>query len=139
MGPGHRFYDLAQSDDTQPMLASLKEDLKALIAMNKKIQSRSADYCPVGDICNNLFFVTPPRHVRLNAGEEEDIRSIIKEINSKLLNIDDEQLRQIEHLMMVAGTAQKALAIRELLVHRGYKIRILCTDIEAAKSILAYK
>ncbi len=139
MGRGHRFYDLAQSDDTQPMLLSLKEDLKRLITLSKKIQSRFADYCPIGDICNNLFFVTPPHHVRLHGNEEKDIRCIINEINSKLLNIDDEQLQQIDNLMMVAGTAQKALAIRELLVHRGYKIRILCTDIEAAKSILAYK
>jgi DNA-binding transcriptional regulator LsrR (DeoR family) len=140
MGPGHRFYELANSNDTpQPMFLALKEDLQNLIKLCKKIQSVYGDYCPVGDICNNLFFVTPPSHVRVSSHDENEIRSTIKGINSKLLNIDDDQLQQIDNLMMVAGTAQKALAIRELLVHRGYKIRILCTDVAAAKSILAHK
>jgi hypothetical protein len=109
-----------------------------IVEICKRVDA-TPSYVPVADICNRLFFVPPPRGVSLAAHDRRKILELIDTINSRLINVSEDQLKDIRQIILVAGTARKALAIRYLLSRPKkdrLSIRILCTDQASAKLIL---
>jgi DNA-binding transcriptional regulator LsrR (DeoR family) len=139
---GHRFYDLALSSDQEPVMGELRAQLRDLVSLCDRVRRycKSVDhYFPVADVCNNLFFVKPPKGLQIRGSDESEIADRINAINSCLFNVTAEQLKQIGHIILIAGTRQKALAIRHLLEGGEYNIGVLCTDSETAKTIISYQ
>ncbi len=108
-------------------------------------QTGMAEYSPVAIVCNHFAFLPPPAEVQgpdVSAIEEE-IRKLVKELNDRLVAINDEQLASIKALVLVAGGREKAPAIFNLLTAKGegnaekFAVRWLCTDSLLAKRILA--
>jgi DNA-binding transcriptional regulator LsrR (DeoR family) len=136
---GHRFNEFVDESEKSEFnrdhtLDPILEPLRKLIGI---CRSGSNDfYCPVADICNNLFFVPPPPEVKVSLETITSIRKLIDTINKQLVNISEEQLRQIQNIILVAGGIQKACAVRELLMNDSYHILFLCTDGATAREIL---
>lgn len=134
---GHRFYDEIITRQPEPVLAPAREELLELIELCREASGNAEpSYCPVADISNNLFYVRPPTGLKVAPAVEERIRELISGINPRLLNIPETTLKGTGTVLLVAGTRQKALAIRELLTSASYRIRFLCTDRAAAETIL---
>ena len=134
---GHRFYDELTTGQPEPVLAPVHGELAELIELCRRAAGTGAEpYCPVGDISNNLFFVRPPAGSKVAPEIEGRIRQLIATINPRLLNVPEDILKQVGTVLLVAGTRQKALAIRELLTSDSYRIRFLCTDRAAAEAVL---
>ena len=137
MSAGHRFYDEITAGQPEPILVPLHAQFSELIDCCRKANpGRNPSYCPVADLSNNLFYVRPPGGMTVPAGVEDRIHELISDINPRLLNVPESTLKETGTLLLVAGTRQKALAIRELLTSDSYRIRFLCTDRSAAETIL---
>lgn len=73
-----------------------------------------------------------------------DARRIVKgSSNKRLLTISEEQLGMIGGLLLVAGTSDKAVAIRKFLDDsesepRRVRVQVLCTDAPTAELILKW-
>jgi len=142
----HRFYQEvrretgAASPSGQNVLAPIKKFLKELVDISEKYSQ--GIYCPIADVCNRLMFVERP-DVRIKEADRQKMLKLIEAINARLLTIDSDQLGRIRGLLLVAGTTQKALAIRKLLLESelqqsGLRIRTVCTDSAAAQLILEH-
>jgi DNA-binding transcriptional regulator LsrR (DeoR family) len=135
-GPGHRFYEAAQSEPDD-ILAPIHAELKTLVKLCGDLKTvTKSTYNPIGDICHKLFYVEPPPGIPIDFQQESRIRKAIDKTNERLLNISENQLQSVKTIVLVAGTERKALAIRELLKGGLYKIHYLCTDKKAAARIL---
>jgi DNA-binding transcriptional regulator LsrR (DeoR family) len=134
---GHKMFDAVTSTESasDQMLTPINQWLKPLVNIAKELST--SHYCPVADISNNLFYVEPPRGLRVSPGKEEQIKDLIQNVNANLLNIDDKQLRQVQTIVIVAAGLQKARAIRQLLDDESYHIRFLCTDETTVLEILS--
>lgn len=138
-GPGHRFFD-AVENHRDTIFSPLHRDLIALVELCKKYTRTSPSYCPIGDICNRLFLIPDPEQ-GLQGKPEEDIDNLVKKINSRLINVEIEQLSQIRNIILIAGTAVKAIALRHILKlgDPKFNIRMLYTDSTAAAELVALK
>jgi DNA-binding transcriptional regulator LsrR (DeoR family) len=139
LAPGHRFFQEGRGAQETPVLAPIRKYLTSLVQCCSDIQRqlRHPSYCPVGDICHELFFVRPPSDARIPDDLQKRVNGLIKEINACLLCVGSEQLRSIKKVLVVAGTERKALAIRELLSNQSHSFYALCTDKRAALRILS--
>src|SRR5206468_2477017 len=88
------------SSMTEPVLGSLKK----LEDLCRSLRPRGSFYDPVADVCNWLFFVTPPAGVSITPQNKANIEKLITDINSRLLSADYNQLKQIQSIYLVAGT-----------------------------------
>jgi hypothetical protein len=136
---GHRFNEFVDESERGEFkrdhtLDPILEPLRKLIRICKTVSNDC--YCPVADICNNLFFVTPPPEAKVPMEVATSIRQLIESINRQLVNISEAQLGQIRNIMLVAGGVQKAYAIRQLLTNDSYHIPFICTDGATAREIL---
>jgi DNA-binding transcriptional regulator LsrR (DeoR family) len=138
LSEGHRFYKEVKRPpaEREPSLEPIIKFLEPLVNLSEEIEHKYQNmYCPVGDICNRLFYVSPPKRVKIPDQDEIKIKELIGKINEVLLTISEDQLHQIGTIMLVAGGIIKAPAIRQLLDSQ-YKIRILCTDKRTAEEII---
>jgi DNA-binding transcriptional regulator LsrR (DeoR family) len=139
LGPGHRFYEEAKTPQTNSYLSRIADELRTLLDLADSL-TRPNDpvpYFPIGDISNNLFFVNPPKGVSVRPSIKKEIRTVITRINMRLLNVSESELKQINGIILVAGTLPKALALRDLLMNPEYSIQVLCTDVGTAEALLA--
>jgi len=135
----HRFYEAVRRNDPGRALTTVFPELRKLVRLADDHSNET--YCPVADVCNRLYFIDPPRNVSIGNGPKKSIRNLIAQINDRLLNISEEQLAMIGGLLLVAGTREKALAIRSLLEgselpQPRVRVRVLCTDVPTAELIL---
>ena len=136
--PGHRFFDAVvrgvQGDVLDPILAQLKK----LVALSSDVRKQDglAEYCPVADICNRLFFLPPPAPHQLAKGVQQKIEALITAVNARLLTASEEQMSSVERLVLVAGGTSKAQAIATLLDNAQLHVRIVCTDAVTARAML---
>lgn len=138
LSEGHRFYQEVKTPlaEREPSLKPIFKFLEPLVKLSEEIEFKSAGtYCPVGDICNRLFYVSPPKGINIPDKDQASIKQLVESINEVLLTITEDQLRQIKTIMLVAGGIIKAPAIRQLLDNK-YKIGILCTDKRTAEEII---
>ncbi len=132
--PGHRMHQWITAGERDERLDAIRAPLKTLIDLCAKYSSTSAYYCPVGDVCNYLHYFKPPKGVPISARHVATITTHIEQINKRLLAIDRNGLKNIQALVLVAGTVRKAWAIRTVLAN--YAVRLLCTDKETAVTML---
>jgi hypothetical protein len=144
----HRF--CKQFDHSLDALAALQPELNRLLTLIKPAVDRG--YCPVGDICNRLFFVEPNTPAqRLDQDEQDAIKEYVGRVNDKILSVNKEQLRMIREkgsLIAVAGGRFKLDAISSLIplkdgsrlaintLGEGISVDILCTDATTAEGLL---
>jgi DNA-binding transcriptional regulator LsrR (DeoR family) len=135
---GHRLYEAVRGKKgpDSEILKPIHKDLAELVTITEGFRTVKLPYCPVGDVCNYLFFVPPPQKVHIDKAKADRIRALIASINEKTLTIRWNQLSMIQKIVLVAGTAGKALAIQHLLRAPDLNIRVLCTNEAAAKDIL---
>jgi DNA-binding transcriptional regulator LsrR (DeoR family) len=93
-----------------PELAEIKEEIEKI----KQIQNKDPDrvFDGIGEICHYLFW----------CGEDEnacEIKEILQRINSKIIAIRKETLKNTRETFLIAGGAQK-LAILEKILTREY-------------------
>lgn len=138
----HRFYrEVAQTSADAPRKHVLEPIREFLVELKKFSDNYSTNtYSPVADVCNRLMFVESPTHA-IASKDESRIRMLIEATNTRLLTIDPQQLADIRGLLLVAGTAEKATAIRKLLFDGenqpgAPRIRTVCTDTATANIIL---
>jgi DNA-binding transcriptional regulator LsrR (DeoR family) len=133
--PGKEFFVEATSraSEHEPLLAPVHQLLTQLAETCKPLMSVS--FTPVADICNHLLYVPPLGGQKLPDLSERMIRDVLNKINHRFVSITERQLAEIEHVMLVAGGAEKAPAISELL--RKFRVLVLCTDSDGAKALLA--
>jgi DNA-binding transcriptional regulator LsrR (DeoR family) len=134
LAEGHRFYEQAKApnDTRDPILEPLMVPLAALVEICDTIPPE-ADYCPVADICNMLFFVDPPPGLKVDRAK---VQELIGEINMRLLNVNDGQLSRIRQIILCAAARKKVRAIRQLLTSEHYRIKHLCTDDSVARALV---
>jgi DNA-binding transcriptional regulator LsrR (DeoR family) len=132
LAPGHRLYDEVkkQGGEKETRLEPIEKDLSKLIPICDDIHKRYG-YWPVGDVCNFLLYVESPEKPQ----RENEIRGLIQSLNGRMLTIAGE-LKQVDSILLVAGTKPKMRIIKQLLDDPEYRIRYLCTDSGVAKYIL---
>ena len=152
----HRYWVSDESDKRKydPFLRPVHDELRKLVALFERelvalfektrapdAQNRQGrpNYSPVADTANHLFLVPHPDPTVAKIFKYDLIRETIAQINKKLLVVSEDQFKQIPAIVLVAGTAEKAYAIRELLVNPNYPITWLCTDTNAAQALLKMK
>ncbi|MBN1550392.1 hypothetical protein JW979_02935 [bacterium] len=132
------------------------EQLKEFINDVQKIIGDKG-YCPVGDICNRLFFVPPPPIINnlIESNIEKynklsnEIKRIIKTLNELIVSVTTKQLDMIDTVVAIAGGKFKLHAISESISRkRKYPIKsnnigmplinILCTDNITAGNLLGF-
>lgn len=151
LGKGHRFYEaviehrqrkkpankkhIARISGLEPILG----ELDALVAATEKVNQNSPHLHLVADVCNRLFYLPPPREDMLTATVRREVEKRIDEVNGKLLNITDDQLAAIEDLVLIAGSLDKAPALKHML-SGGTKlknIQLICIDAATVRRTLA--
>jgi DNA-binding transcriptional regulator LsrR (DeoR family) len=60
----------------------------------------------------------------------------LEKINKHLINVQPEQLDQIPHLILIAGTIEKTMAVREILDVYKKNLTCLTTDSIIANELL---
>ena len=132
---GHRFYLEAEAneDNQEPFLKPIHNMLVDLVNLCKAVAAPEQDYSPAAEMSNFFFYVPPPPNIKVP--QEKDIKECIRNINSRLLNIQEDLIKHLQ-LLVVAGTRHKAHTIRALLNNDAYPVTLLCTDAEAATEIL---
>jgi DNA-binding transcriptional regulator LsrR (DeoR family) len=143
LGPGHRFYNQIKGDDGRRsrLLLPIQEPLTQLIRIcDEFVSDHGPLHSPVADMSNRLFFVPFPPSLGLTSGVkrllEKKLTALISEINAHLVTATEAQLRSTGQIMLVAGSRQKSLAVKSLLMQR-YPIRVLCVDHHLASDLLA--
>lgn len=117
---------------------SIKEDLKKL-RENVEKAIREYGYCPVGDICNYLFFIDPPQKKHENSKLLNNIKNLVNKFNKQLLTIDLDQLSTIPNVIGIAGGVDyKTDAIFHVLEKKKI-LHILCTDSLMANKLIELK
>jgi DNA-binding transcriptional regulator LsrR (DeoR family) len=139
MVPGHRLYDEAKGDRHEPTLQPIVAELRELIKISDSIEFPECPfYRAVADIANHLFCVRGHLWDQIDEAKRASLEAVVAQINSKLLTITPEQLRDIENVIVVAGTENKSIALRHLLYTEECNIRFLVTDSKCARKILAH-
>ena len=163
IGPGHRFFEAVRRREAKDRRVA-EEKLKTKASVRKFPEedgatsyrpmivpesmyehlrwlvnhSGSQGYFPVGDVCNRLFFVPPPKETRIPLDIEKGVRDRIDLMNESLLTVTKTQLNKVPTIMLVAGTVAKAGAIYRLLVRDIPRIDTLCIDSATADAVLEY-
>src|SRR5260370_31204381 len=88
-------------------------------------------FCPVFDIVNRLYAI---QSEHISAKDLMRIQTLTRSINNHTLTMNEEHLRRIGTMVVIAGSAEKSAAIRQVL--QDYNVRLLCTDVGAAQHIL---
>lgn len=138
---GHRFFN-AIDEKPKPVAirSEILDKLADLIKICKSKTFTEIGFCPVGDICNYLFYVPAPPGV-ISTAAETSIRTKINGINERLLTFSIPEFAKIENTIVLAGTAAKAAAVLELITGRDttrapISIDRLYIDAGAANAIL---
>ena len=140
----HRFYieAAAKLKDQEAFLKPIHKLLVRLVSLCETAVSNfkhlAPFYSPAAEMSNFFFYVPPPPGKIVP--NEEEIKSCIRQINARLLNAlssiqDHQPLGQLNWLV-VAGTKEKAHALRALLENDRYPVTYLCTDEQAALEIV---
>ena len=137
---GHRFWDYALTppQELKSFLNPIAETLKLLVASCNEIIKKNQHYYPVADIANHFFFVEPPNGAIITSSQKSTIQKLIKKINEQLINVRADQLKEIPHLILVAGSSKKTFAIRKML-ERNNNLTCLTVDSEVATKIMGLK
>jgi hypothetical protein len=138
-GP-HRFYVEASSppNEQEPFLKPIHNELVRLKQLCEDALSSFSkrkcppDYSAAAEMSNLFFYVPPPKNLAIK--NEKAILECIQRINSRCLNVKEEQILGTQ-MLVVAGTTRKAHALRALLDR--YPVTYLCTDADAAKAIVS--
>src|SRR5262249_7109864 len=125
------------------MLAPIRNHLTRLFQLCEPITERAKSfalgYYPCADICNRFFFVEPPPNIRVEKRERDALMECIEHINDRVLTVTKTQLSKVRDLVLIAGTTQKALAVRRLL-ENPFTVKLnfglLCTDAKTARYLL---
>jgi len=140
LAPGHRLYDESMASKREEGLKAILPQVMQLVEISEQVHTLMAGisplYYPVADIANQLFTMQGSLWDRIEKNIQTRIEALVAEINCHLLTITEAQLRDIENVVLIAGTESKALAIRSLLERERSNIRFLCTDGDAARQIL---
>lgn len=134
----HRFHQAVKKNDPG-VLQEIFTDLKKLVESSD--QYSNTYYCPIADVCNQLFFVEPPQGIAIPPKARKSIIELVATINERLLTISEGQLAKVGGLLLVAGTIEKASAIRKLLDDSEsepprVRVQVLCTDMATAEALL---
>ena len=139
VGPGHRFYEAVKSKDPvmrNRVLVQVFPALKKLVELVDLYADEKRNYFPVGDLAGCLFFVPPPKGIKLSEDNENKVKDLINKINAATLAVSWEQLEKIEALTVVAATPVKSRALHYILNSR-LKVEVFCTDELTANGLLA--
>ena len=128
--------------EPEPMFDCIGADLVQLANLCEKCKSKLC--APVGDICNNLFFVPPPGGATENPDVNTDslkelgadIKKCLAPLKKRLITIGENDLCAIETIILIAGGPKKVASTRLLLADSPYHIRFLCTDEINAQALL---
>lgn len=134
---GHRVYQLVEKGQAadDPFLKPIYKDLESLVRLCRS--STMASYCPVADIANRMIFVPPPSGHTVPAESQTRILDLIAKINRKLIGFDDDQIRAVKSVFLVAGTVRKAAALHYMLKTRIAKS--VCTDLRTARKVCSLR
>ncbi|MBI2190557.1 MAG: hypothetical protein HYU36_01065 [Planctomycetes bacterium] len=137
---GHRVADLLRDTppETQAYLRTATKELREVLA---RISRLSWPFCPVGDVANRLFPILPmPAEVealtRAHLQSYEFFLSKIAALNERVISVQWRHLRQIPHVVVVAGGPHKLHALWTLLVAPKPFVTEVCTDAESARRLL---
>lgn len=138
IGPGHRLYEEANATRHEPGLQAIVEPLRRLVEISEKVHARARCrfYYPVADIANQLFCVQGCHWNDIDATVRQELENLVTGINKQLLTVTAAQLKEVENVILIAGTETKAVAIRHLLHTEHCNVRFLCTDRKTADRIL---
>lgn len=144
---GHRFV----KHEVVPELEAISTILGELIECSDVLMAE-LKYCPVGELCNNLFYILPEKDLSKDLKKyETTLKKKILEINARTLKIDLEQLMDVDNLIAVAGGKDKYHAIYAVLSNKiwyrpdvpknkpakkTHFIDVLCTDSFTANKLL---
>ncbi|HLJ54331.1 MAG TPA: sugar-binding domain-containing protein [Chthonomonadaceae bacterium] len=138
---GHRFIVGLH----EPMMANLQPELGKMIELIDDYAGNGARgvSCAIGDLCNRLFITLAARK-SLPPAKLAELEGYVDAINARLLSVTFEQLYLVPKVVVVAGGASKADAIRSVLEWQamGWKqplVHDLCTDRETAVRLLEAK
>jgi DNA-binding transcriptional regulator LsrR (DeoR family) len=114
-----------------------------ITAINKSLRtmhdaSSLEEVSLVGDYCNRLFRIHPRMQMPPDAQSlfDNELRVDIARINGKIITATKTQLSKVQTVALVAGTRQKAPAIRAILDHPFAAAQLLVTDEDAARAVL---
>jgi DNA-binding transcriptional regulator LsrR (DeoR family) len=128
----NRFLCRQPQDRRHPVLDPVKHDFDHLEGL---IKSAKGYPCCVGEIANCLFWIES-RGKGQGDLPREQIQATIARINQRLRRVDLLDLKRIRSLYVVAGTEQKAHALRAVAELLG-QIHTLVTDVHAAARMLS--
>lgn len=128
---GTRFFEeaTAQVEDREPILEPIHDSLEFLVRLCRRFSSEN--FTPVAEISNHLLYIHSSDR-QIPESVQKEIKTLIMTINQQMLSMSEDQVSAIDQILLVAGTAKKALAVRELLVNPRYHVRALCTDEKTA-------
>ena len=133
----HKLAEVANSNQPSGGLGPILKDLKKLISISERYSDDR--YCCIADICHHLFFVDPPADIAIARPDRKTMDALIAGINERLLTLDENQIRRLGGLCIVAGTYQKKWAIREVLKRCSegqLKIQTICIDEKTASELI---
>ena len=139
LGPGHKLFDIVEGATQvgKNHLFHVMDDLTKVVKLTKKLSSCEHHYVPVADVANRLYPIEPPFDLKHQFRPElNELKGLIKKINTHLLTVRIRQLARIRNIMVVAGTPNKARAIHRFLNCEVTKVRTLCTNLATAQLIL---
>lgn len=147
MDGGHRCFDIVENELDAINLENVRDLLEklhhALSRLSMHFGGDSADYCPVGDICQRFFMIDPPGSLdaALKVAIKTDIEVLVDTLNEHLLTATKTQLAQIDTVLLIGAGQKKVRAIHKLLnmrlgsPHRPV-VDALATDVTTATRIL---
>jgi len=144
----HRLAVLAGKQNHHVMSVELHARLETLGTLCQRYSRNIGElepYFPVAEVAHNLFFV-PDRTGRttISKSDRSEFEDLITAINENLFSPSLADLGRMEALILIAGTALKAGAIRHLLTaiksdgSNIYPLRFICTDHETAELVLKH-
>ncbi len=139
LGDGHRFYIEAKSGTPTKILNPIHQPLVKIITL---IEELGVDQTLITDICHRFSMHWPPAGTKFSVSDErakeikDEIQEHIDTINSKVLTVNLEQLKQIDNIILIAGSKMKAQPILDTL-KEDLKITTLCTSASAANEMMA--
>jgi DNA-binding transcriptional regulator LsrR (DeoR family) len=144
LSDGHRFVAEAHgqgpNQPVRPSLHPIAEQLRELVGMCVEVERRWKGYCPVGDICNRLFWIPPPPDCTVDDADRSSIQQLVESINDRLVTISRDQLKTIRNIVLVAASLKKARAVLQLLkdlnVNDDPLVRVIATDRLTAVELL---
>lgn len=131
---GHKFFQYVDSElfDLEP----IRDYLVPLRKISDSIYD-VAGYYPVGDIAYYLFYINPPRKIKIPDEQESEIKNLIEKINERVVTVLPKQLNKIQNITVIAGGAVKWDALYTILSsEKLLRVDDFCTDKMTAECLL---